>query len=285
MIIKKRRAGAELCFPPAKKPAISKPSLDHQRPNLKMDVAATYCPKPIPGKPLGEDSFICARRNIIGIADGVSGWIRKGIDAGQYARELMQNAAFYALRQPRESVNPRTVLDEAFHETKSQGSSTACIAALKQNPKKQYLHAVNVGDSGFMLFRDNKLVFRSPTQPHEFNRPYRLGNSKNSDTLEKAEEFKVEVKAGDIVVFGTDGVFDNVYAREFERYIESSCCEGDDKVTPEELAWLIAEVAECNSRNEHGETPFSEASRKAGKKFTGGKIGDITVLVAYIVPR
>ncbi|XP_028791994.1 probable protein phosphatase 2C 55 [Neltuma alba] len=287
MIIKKHRAGVEPCFRQAKRPAIFKPSHDHQRPNLKMVVGATYYPKRNPDKPQGEDSyFVCTHRNAVGVADGVGGWSRKGIDAGQYSRELMQNALFSAVRQPKGSINPRTVLDEAFDNTKSQGSSTACIATLKKNPMKKYyfLHAVNVGDSGFMLFRKNKLVFRSPTQQHEFNRPYQLGNGKNSDTPEKAEEFAVKVESGDIVVFGTDGVFDNVYPREIERYIQLSCEDDDDKVTPEELAWLIAEVAQCNSRNRLGETPFSEASRKAGKKFAGGKIDDITVLVAYIVP-
>ncbi|KAI9120383.1 hypothetical protein K1719_007416 [Acacia pycnantha] len=58
-----------------------------------MDVGAVYYPKPNCQNPLGEDSyFICSELNIVGVADGVGDWFEKGIDAGQYARELMQNA-------------------------------------------------------------------------------------------------------------------------------------------------------------------------------------------------
>ncbi|KAI9087820.1 hypothetical protein K1719_030150 [Acacia pycnantha] len=161
------------------------------------------------------------------------------------------------LQQPKESVNPRTVLNEAFQQTKSEGSSTAYIATLKQNlrehPNEEYysLHAVNVGDSGFMLFRNLKLVFRSPTQQHRFNTPYQLGNSEKSDKPEKAEEFMVEVAARDIVLFGIDGDWEGSAQKAYRKYTK---------------------------------TPFEEASHKAGKKFRGGKKDDISVVVAYIVP-
>ncbi|KAI9120959.1 hypothetical protein K1719_007992 [Acacia pycnantha] len=201
----------------------------------------------------------------------------------------MQNAWVSTLHQLKGSVNPRTILNEAFRHTKSEGSSTACIATLKQNldehPNEEYyyLHAVNVGDSGFMLFRNLKLVFQSPTQQHRFNTPYQLGNSEKSDTPEKAEEFTVEVAARDIVVFGTDGVFDNLFPEEIQRFIELKCG-GDDKVTTEGLSCLIAEGAARKAYDKYSKTPFEGASQKADKKFRGGKKDDITVVVAYIVP-
>ncbi|KAK4271771.1 hypothetical protein QN277_020413 [Acacia crassicarpa] len=270
--------------PPAKKQKISHPS-----PKLKMDIGVTYLPKPDRKKPRGEDCyFMLSDRNTVGVADGVGGWSSKGIDAGQYALELMQHAMLATLRQPKGSVNPRTVLNKAFQRTKSEGSSTACIATLKQNfgenSNQEYysLHAVNVGDSGFMLFRNLKLVYRSPTQQHRFNTPYQLGNSEKSDTPEKAEEFTVEVAAGDIVVFGTDGVFDNLFPEEIQRFIELNCG-GDDKVTAERLSRLIAKDAARKAYDKYSKTPFEEASHKAGKKFKGGKKDDITVVVAYIV--
>ncbi|KAK4271773.1 hypothetical protein QN277_020415 [Acacia crassicarpa] len=269
-------------------PLAKKQKISHPSPKLKMDIGVTYLPKPNREKPLGEDCyFMLSDRNTVGVADGVGGWSKKGIDAGKYALELMQHAMLATLRQPKGSVNPRTVLNEAFQRTKSEGSSTACIATLKQNfgenSNQEYysLHAVNVGDSGFMLFRNLKLVFRSPTQQHRFNAPYQLG--KKSDTPEKAEEFTVEVATGDIVVFGTDGVFDNLFPEEIQRFIELNCGV-DDKVTTEGLSWLIAEGAARKAYGKYSKTPFEEASHKAGKKFRGGKKDDITVLVAYIVP-
>ena len=52
------------------------------------------------------------------------------------------------------------------------GSSTACIVCL--NGAK--VHAANIGDSGFMIVRDGKLVFESPAQQHSFNFPFQIGS-------------------------------------------------------------------------------------------------------------
>ncbi|KAI9120484.1 hypothetical protein K1719_007517 [Acacia pycnantha] len=113
---------------------------------------------------------------------------------------------------------------------------------------------------------------------------YQLGNGRKSDKPEKAREFAVEVAAGDIVVFGTDGLFDNMFPGEILRFIERNCG-GDEKVTPERLSLLTAEGAKSNSYYKYSTTPFSKAyGHKARIKLTGGKIDDITVLVAYIVP-
>ena len=53
----------------------------------------------------------------------------------------------------------------------TQGSSTACILALEGAT----LHAANLGDSGFMVVRRNKVMFKSRSQQHQFNYPFQLG--------------------------------------------------------------------------------------------------------------
>ena len=53
----------------------------------------------------------------------------------------------------------------------AQGSSTACILALEGAT----LHAANLGDSGFMVVRRNKVAFKSRSQQHQFNYPFQLG--------------------------------------------------------------------------------------------------------------
>lgn len=52
------------------------------------------------------------------------------------------------------------------------GSSTACIVCLNG----AQLHAANLGDSGFMVLRDGKLIFESPSQQHSFNFPFQVGS-------------------------------------------------------------------------------------------------------------
>lgn len=46
-----------------------------------------------------------------------------------------------------------------------------CVLVLDQDR----LHAANLGDSGFMVIRGNKILFKSPQQQHKFNFPFQLG--------------------------------------------------------------------------------------------------------------
>ena len=142
-------------------------------------------------------SFLCSEKLTLGVADGVGSWLKKGIDSGKYSRELLKNSVAALDLESRGSVNLRRVLEEAFCMTKSDGSSTACIITLRDDDHdhEHCLSALNVGDSGFMLFRNNKCKFTSSSQQHRFN---------YSDGLDIATEIVVPVKSGDVVVVGTD---------------------------------------------------------------------------------
>jgi protein phosphatase PTC7 len=45
----------------------------------------------------------------------------------------------------------------------------------------QGLHAINLGDSGFMVVRDGCTVFESPVQQHGFNFTYQLETGNGGD--------------------------------------------------------------------------------------------------------
>ncbi|XP_059444290.1 probable protein phosphatase 2C 55 [Corylus avellana] len=290
MIIKKRRLEGKHSSRPKKwgrlegKLAETTPSksdgAEVPEESLKMVCGAFYLPKDNPLKPIGEDAyFLCEETQTIGLADGVGGWAGKGVDAGDYARELMYNAFVAVHRQPDGAVDPKAVLTEAFLNTEAEGSSTACIAVLKGN----ILHCANVGDSGFMVFRDNTLVHQSPIQQHYFNCPFQLGNSKSSDRPSSATDETVPVVSGDIIVLGTDGLLDNVYPAEIEDFLKQETLEGTED--PWHLAYAIAVKALYNSQDKFCYSPFARAAELANKKHVGGKIDDITVVVARIVPQ
>lgn len=71
------------------------------------------------------------------------------------------------LRQPKE------ILIEAVNKTTVTGSSTCCIASLSDT-----LKFANLGDSGFVLFRNTNdtlnVVLKSNEQCHSFNFPYQV---------------------------------------------------------------------------------------------------------------
>ncbi|KAL6317204.1 hypothetical protein AAG906_029956 [Vitis piasezkii] len=245
--------------------------------SLMMDLGSFYIPKKSKSKPRGDDAyFICKHHQTIGLADGVASWAKKGIDAGEYARQLMDNCLTALYAKNKKIVDPKMILEEAYLKTEIKGSSTACIITLTD----EYLHVVNVGDSGIMLFRDGDLIYKSPVQQHCFNSPYQLG--KRSDDPSVAEEVIIGVRAGDVVVVGTDGLFDNVFVDEMEVVIrvlrEEGCME------PQLLAKVLAELAEENSLIKSGDSPYTLAALMEGKFRSGGKPDDITVIVARIVP-
>ncbi|XP_057509970.1 probable protein phosphatase 2C 55 isoform X1 [Actinidia eriantha] len=246
---------------------------------LKMVCGSFYIPKQKDSKPQGDDAhFICAEKQTIGVADGVGGWSSKGVDAGQYARELMANSIKAIQDEEKGGVDPRRVIDEAYSNTNVEGSSTACILTLKNNK----LHAANVGDSGFMLIREWKDVYKSPVQQHSFNHPYQLGNETSCDRPSAARTYKVPVKLWDVIVMGTDGLFDNIFA---DNIVDIAKMVIENGAEPEQVAWAIAEHAYYNSLDKSAATPYSEAALMAGKERLGGKPDDITVIVAFVVEK
>ncbi|KAJ9173739.1 hypothetical protein P3X46_016848 [Hevea brasiliensis] len=214
----------------------------HGKGKLIMVSGSFYIAKGKHSKPQGEDAhFICVEKQTIAVADGVGGCSRKGIDAGIYARQLMENAVKILLNEPGDNVDLCTLLYEAYLKTRAQGSSTACIIALLDNS----LRAVNVGDSGFMLIRKGEVIYQSPIQQHSFNYPYQLECDEVDRSPSYAEEFVIAVESGDVVIAGTDGLFDNLFATQIEEVARAGIQQGLD---PQDVAWTIAQHAYHISR-------------------------------------
>ncbi|XVF73706.1 hypothetical protein PTKIN_Ptkin13bG0004300 [Pterospermum kingtungense] len=220
----------------------------------------------------GEDAhFICVDEQAIGVADGVGGWADLGVDAGQYSRELMSNSVNAIQEEPKGSIDPARVLQKAHSGTKAKGSSTACFMALTD----QDLHAINLGDSGFMVVRDGCTVFRSPAQQHDFNFTYQLERGYNGDLPSSGQVFTLSVAWGDVVIAGTDGLFDNLSNNEITAVVVHAVRAG---LGPQVTAQKIPALARQRAQDRDRQTPFSTA----GIRYYGGKLDDITVIVSYI---
>ncbi|KAK6150933.1 hypothetical protein DH2020_015865 [Rehmannia glutinosa] len=224
----------------------------------------------------GEDAhFICADEQVIGVADGVGGWADVGVNAGLYARELMSNSVKAIREMPDGDVDPLRVLEKAHANTGAMGSSTACIITLKD----QDLHAINLGDSGFIVVRDGCLIFESPVQQHGFNFTYQLERGNQGDLPSSGQVFKISVVPGDVVVAGSDGLFDNLYSKEVAGIVADAIKEG---LSPDSTAQKIAAFARVRALDRKHQTPFSTAAQQAGFSYYGGKLDDLTVVVSYV---
>jgi protein phosphatase PTC7 len=243
---------------------------------LKLHSGSCYLPHPDKEESGGEDAhFICSDEQAIGVADGVGGWADVGINAGIYAQQLMSNSVSAIQEEPKGSIDPARVLEKAYSTTKAKGSSTACIIALTD----QGLHAINLGDSGFMVVRNGCTIFRSPVQQHDFNFTYQLENSSHGDMPSSGQVFTIPVAPGDVIIAGTDGLFDNLYNNDITAVVVHAIRAG---FGPQVTAQKIAALARQRAQDTNRQTPFSAAAQDAGIRYYGGKLDDTTVVVSYI---
>ncbi|KAF3439053.1 hypothetical protein FNV43_RR17328 [Rhamnella rubrinervis] len=244
---------------------------------LKLLSGSCYLPHPDKEETGGEDAhFICVDKQVIGVADGVGGWADVGINAGLFSRELMSNSVMAIQEEPKDSIDPARVLEKAHSGTKAKGSSTACIIALREKG----LHAINLGDSGFIVVRDGSTIFRSPVQQHGFNFTYQLESGNGGDLPSSGQVFTIPVASGDVVIAGTDGLFDNLYGNEVTAIVVHAQRAG---MEPQVTAQKIAALARQRALDRNRQTPFSTAAQEAGFRYYGGKLDDITVVVSYII--
>lgn len=243
---------------------------------LKLLSGSCYLPHPAKEETGGEDAhFICGDEQVIGVADGVGGWADVGVDAGEFARELMNHSVRAVQEEPTRAIDPARVLEKAHSSTKARGSSTACIIALTSKG----IHAINLGDSGFMVVRDGCTIFQSPVQQHGFNFTYQLESGNTGDLPSCGQVFTIPAALGDVIVAGTDGLFDNLYNNEVTAVVVHALRAG---LGPQVTAQKIAALARQRAQDRNRQTPFSTAAQDAGFRYYGGKLDDITVVVSYI---
>ncbi|XP_010465009.1 PREDICTED: probable protein phosphatase 2C 80 [Camelina sativa] len=245
--------------------------------SLRLVSGSCYLPHPEKEATGGEDAhFISDDEQAIGVADGVGGWAEVGVNAGLFSRELMSHSlSAIQERHKGSSIDPLMVLEKAHSQTRAKGSSTACIIALTDKG----LHAINLGDSGFTVVREGTTVFQSPVQQHGFNFTYQLESGNSADVPSSGQVFTIDVESGDVIVAGTDGMYDNLYNEEITGVVVSSVRAGLD---PKATAQKIADLARQRAVDKKRQSPFATAAQEAGYRYYGGKLDDITVVVSYI---
>ena len=227
----------------------------------------------------------------MGIADGVYLWREKGIDAGEYSRMLMQSAS-EALRSG-EMNRPTAALQHAHAvvtEAGVQGSTTACIVVI--DSEHGLMYCSNVGDSGFMLIRgkpgERYCAHRSPPQEHDFGCPFQLGHHESSDKATDAMKTKLYLEHGDLVVLGSDGLWDNLSEVEILESIESSVgnnLSADERLMDSTARNLLAKAYDA-STDKNRMTPYSlQATEHFDMVYSGGKRDDISVVVCHAAAR
>ncbi|KAG1339034.1 putative protein phosphatase 2C 26 [Cocos nucifera] len=267
----------------------------HHLPNVSSNLFLSMdCSKADRG---GEDAFFVSSYNggVLAIADGVSGWAEQNVNPALFSQELMSNASGLVMD---EEVNydPQILMRKAHAATSSIGSATVylffydlsdlnrIIAMLEKNGT---LKIANVGDCGLRVLRKGQVIFATPPQEHYFDCPYQLSSEIIGQTYLDATVCTIELMEGDTIVMGSDGLFDNV----FDHEIVSTTSRFKDAV---EAAKALADLARDHSMDVSFDSPYSIEARSRGfdvplwkkilgRKLTGGKPDDITVIVGQVI--
>jgi len=238
---------------------------------------------------------------MICVADGVGGWNEIGIDPSKYSNELCENVKNeYLINGLEYNYDPRRIFIEAAKKSKEQGSATFCMCSLDY--EKNYLHTVNLGDSGYMVIRDIgegskinyvqnlnnqeeelstvdlKVMYKSEEQQHKFNFPYQVGS--HGDPPEECDTRVHEIQENDIIVLGTDGLWDNLFDEQIVAIIRPFYLDSNKIKDLNQVARLMSEFAEKLSISPKYKSPFSVKSKGL---YIGGKSDDITIIIAQIV--
>lgn len=138
------------------------------------------------------------------------------------------------------SLDPKIIIKDSCTKMKHCGSSTICVATVQN----RHLRVANLGDSGMLLLRYNtalqqsRVILCTKDQNHAFNTPFQVAKipadcyklfktkesskvSKETNTLieqtfyndppESADTYQARLNLNDIVILGTDGLFDNLF--------------------------------------------------------------------------
>lgn len=240
----------------------------------RMSVGVSCIPHPAKVAKGGEDAyFLSADMKVMGVADGVGGWGDIGVDPALYSKSLMEGSKLSA-ETPLSLRDPVEIMSDGYqYSAYVQGSSTCCVLVLDGTQ----IRAANLGDSGFMIVRGLDIVYRTKEQQHSFNFPYQIGTG-SADKPHHAQRIQVEVQPDDLIILGTDGLWDNLFDEDIIDVIANAPSD------PATIAQLIARQAHIVANDKDIISPFSKSARSNGYPLaTGGKLDDITVLCARVV--
>ncbi|KAF3909090.1 hypothetical protein ABW21_db0204478 [Orbilia brochopaga] len=285
------------------------------------------------GRPkTGQDAFFVSRVSdtgavAFGVADGVGGYSMSGIDSADFSHTLCEDMAEISYHS--EVPMPADMLIEAGYLSACNnpniagGGSTACVAIAKPDGT---MEAANLGDSGFVILRAGRVHHTSQPQTHAFNTPFQLSVI-SQEVVEQARKFggpipisdrprdaaveQHELQHGDVIIFATDGLWDNLSAQDVLRLVSNEMVAtggwvesgqgievgtnlqsivDEEIATPEKavqsvIARKVASKAKDISTNTKIDGPFAKEVRRyfPGEVYHGGKRDDICVLCCVVV--
>ncbi|KAN0080923.1 Protein phosphatase 2C (PP2C)-like domain containing protein, partial [Elaphomyces granulatus] len=268
--------------------------------------------EPIRGLTNGDDAIL-ASEDFIGVNDGVGEWAtRPQGHPALWSRLILHFWALEVERRVECSPEPDVVqfLQRAYEETiratnNWMGTTTSATALLHhisyEGGPRPLLYVTNLGDSRILVIRPSqkRVLFKTTEQWHWFDCPMQLGSNSVDQPRLHAVLSKVELEENDIVVAVSDGVTDNLWEQELLTIVLESIekwevSEGDK--THEErtggasggmifAARRLLNAALNVARDPSAESPYMERAIDEGLPIEGGKMDDVSIVLALCKTR
>ncbi len=240
----------------------------------------------------GDDALFVSD-NLMGIADGVTGWsaVENG-NASLWARSFLQRS-FQYISDDLDKSNLDYLamsIDLAYKDVRQfmdandiQGSSTLLLASIAENR----LHVASIGDSRIWIIRDGQIILANDEHLDVDGCPRQVGTNTNTNIQPSMlSEFKsFELKPNDLIVMSSDGLADNLWPDE----IVKSALTGLEKFgNLQGVADRLLYDAQDTAFDNYAVTPYSERANalpfNKSSLITGGKVDDVSICVAKVEP-
>lgn len=255
---------------------------------------------------------------LLGVCDGVSQMEDYGIDASELPNELLNACQELAMQQlmpdgPQSPTDqyrgPISLLTEAFEATESLGSTTVLLAALDNSTKihgklHPMIAVLSIGDCELMVLRRTggsqsslELVFNTEMQRIDQNCQTPLQLARVDERIDEEYDEQIAMAVihkgsavhcvsayeGDILVMGSDGVFDNLFQDEIVQICNNFIKPFGGGFVPNSQS-LLKKVSQAIIRASHDKCPEDpDAGLPDTPIGRGGKSDDTSVIVAEIV--
>jgi len=241
----------------------------------------------------GDDAMIISP-NLIGVADGVSGWSGAHANSGLFARSFLENISRnFSELSFKNSKNLKNIkesdlsenLDFAYKDSiqimKSEefnGSSTLLVGMIIDDTLK----IMNIGDSKIFVIRNGEIVESSSEQYISKLCPEQVGTmdtDKLPSSIVQYQDFLL--KEDDLILVCSDGVTDNLYSDEILEIINGKINEG--KTNLQEVSNRLLYKTKSVAFDDYCVSPYVEKVNELNNQFiTGGKLDDISICISKV---
>jgi len=175
----------------------------------------------------------------LGVCDGVSGVQKMGIAPDVLPRELLMQCqkVMESCARDEHGAWVLSMLKEAFAGTSALGATTVLLACIEDCQRLALitlgdcallqLRPVPSGDGGLRRsFRSQRVMMGEKTPAQVLRLPHQI-TGEQKELVEDCRLDLVNIKHGDLIVLGTDGLFDNLSDEAITEIVQRYCSQGD----------------------------------------------------------